>query len=144
MPKEWFWFASDWIRKWRECSGTIVDSSEVKPMQSRITLVYSQLEIVLEGKPWCFCFVCCRCVWTFCCALLHVQQDNYFGVRWISIQDSLSRRFRWALLLWSDIKEMEHFAAYAVQWGKTCEIQITMSFVRKKILDKSYSNEKSF
>ena len=39
---------------------------------------------------------------------------------------------------------MEHFAAYAVQRGKTCEIQITMSFVRKKILDKSYSNEKSF
>ena len=51
MPKEWFWFASDWIRKWRKCSGTIVDSSEVKPMQSRITLIYSQLEIVLEGKP---------------------------------------------------------------------------------------------
>ena len=51
MPKEWFWFASDWIRKWREWSGTIVDSSEVKPMQSRITLIYSQLEIVLEGKP---------------------------------------------------------------------------------------------
>ena len=144
MPREWFWFASDWIRKWRECSGTIVDSSEVKPMQSRITLIYSLLEIVLEGKPWCFCLYV---VGVYGHSAVHYSTSSKtiilvfggyrFRIHSVAASDELYS-FDLTSKKWSILQPMPSNEVRLVKSKLLCLL------CEKKILDKSYSNEQSF